>query len=224
MARRPAVPGVDRREQILEAALDVFAEDGFEGATTKEIAARADVTQGLIYFYFPSKEDLFFAAYKHRAKQAFTHLRLPAADECDEPPEVVIHRAVAEFLEELETPRNLCLMRIMMRVMAQGADRGSGTPLEERRHHIREQTRTISDAFRHYLDAQVARGAVQPVDTALATEVFFGGMMVAVMRRASGEETLAHLSRDELAHQLVDIFLHGLLVPHATAPAASAKA
>jgi AcrR family transcriptional regulator len=35
MARRPAEPGVDRRQQILGAALDVFAEQGYEGATTK---------------------------------------------------------------------------------------------------------------------------------------------------------------------------------------------
>ncbi|MGZ3639196.1 MAG: TetR/AcrR family transcriptional regulator, partial [Ktedonobacterales bacterium] len=68
MARRPALPGVDRREQILEAALDVFAEEGLNGATTKEIAARAGVTHGLIYFYFPSKDDLFNAAFEHQAQ------------------------------------------------------------------------------------------------------------------------------------------------------------
>lgn len=224
MARRPAIPGVDRREQILEAALDVFAADGFEGATTKEIARRAGVTQGLIYFYFPSKEDLFFAAYEHRAKQAFTHLRLPAADESDDPPEVVIQRAVSEFLDELEAPRSLCLMRIMMRAVAHGAEREPASPLREQRQRIREHTRAISDAFRRYLDAQVARGALRPVDTALATEVFLSGMMVTVMRRASGDDTLAHLSREALAHQLVDMFLHGLLAPRSAAVAASGGA
>ena len=48
MPRKPAVPGVDRRQQILEAALSVFAEQGFEAATNKEITERAGVNQGLI--------------------------------------------------------------------------------------------------------------------------------------------------------------------------------
>ena len=50
MSRKPAMPGVDRRQQILEAALSVFAERGFEAATNKEITERAGVNQGLIYF------------------------------------------------------------------------------------------------------------------------------------------------------------------------------
>jgi len=40
MPRKPAVPGVDRRQNILDAALSVFAEQGFEAATNKEITER----------------------------------------------------------------------------------------------------------------------------------------------------------------------------------------
>lgn len=47
-----------RRRQILEAAAAVFAEQGFHRATTKAIAAAADVAEGTIYNYFQSKDDL----------------------------------------------------------------------------------------------------------------------------------------------------------------------
>jgi AcrR family transcriptional regulator len=50
------------RERILAAALEVFAERGFEGAKTREIAARADTNLGLIKYYFDSKEKLWRAA------------------------------------------------------------------------------------------------------------------------------------------------------------------
>jgi hypothetical protein len=50
MPRKPAMPGIDRRQNILDAALSVFAEQGFEAATNKEIEERAGVNQGLIYF------------------------------------------------------------------------------------------------------------------------------------------------------------------------------
>ena len=47
-----------RKKQILEAAMQVFLEKGFLGATTKEIADAADIAEGTIYNYFQSKEDL----------------------------------------------------------------------------------------------------------------------------------------------------------------------
>jgi len=48
-------------EKILDAALDVFSEHGFDGATTREIAARAGVNLGLIKYYFGTKEKLWRA-------------------------------------------------------------------------------------------------------------------------------------------------------------------
>jgi AcrR family transcriptional regulator len=50
--------GQATREQLLEAALRLFAERGFKGATVREIAREAGVSQGLIRFHFGSKEGL----------------------------------------------------------------------------------------------------------------------------------------------------------------------
>ena len=47
-----------RRNQILDAAAVVFAEKGFHGATTKDIAGEAGIAEGTIYNYFESKHDL----------------------------------------------------------------------------------------------------------------------------------------------------------------------
>ena len=47
-----------RKKQILEAATGVFLTKGFHRATTKEIAEAADISEGTIYNYFDSKEDL----------------------------------------------------------------------------------------------------------------------------------------------------------------------
>lgn len=226
MARRPAPPGVDRRQQILEAALDIFADEGFEGATTKEIAARADVTQGLIYFYFPSKEDLFFAAFTHQAEQVFEHLKIPD-EESDAPPTVVIPHAIARFVEAMDSPRSSRLVRIMMRTATQNEGReGQGTPLtplKEARCYIREQAQRIGAMFSAYLDVQITRGGLRPVNTALATQFLVSSVMMAMMRRAAGDETLARISRQELVDTIVGIFLHGLL-PQPEAVALSPEA
>lgn len=54
-----------RRQQILDAAAEIFAEKGFQRATTKEIADLADVAEGTIYNYFQSKEALLMELMKH---------------------------------------------------------------------------------------------------------------------------------------------------------------
>jgi len=50
-----------RREEILDAAMEVFAEDGYRGASTEEIARRAGISQPYIFRLFGTKKDLFIA-------------------------------------------------------------------------------------------------------------------------------------------------------------------
>jgi TetR/AcrR family transcriptional regulator len=50
------------RERIVEAALEAFAERGFHGASTRDIAQRAGTNQGLITYHFRSKDELWRAA------------------------------------------------------------------------------------------------------------------------------------------------------------------
>ena len=52
----------ERRRQILEAALTVFGQKGFNGANVSDVAAQAGVSQGTIYWYFESKEELLTQA------------------------------------------------------------------------------------------------------------------------------------------------------------------
>ena len=52
----------ERRRQIIEAALAVFAEKGFNAAKVSDVAARAGVSQGTIYLYFEGKEQLLVQA------------------------------------------------------------------------------------------------------------------------------------------------------------------
>jgi AcrR family transcriptional regulator len=54
--RAPAVR--DTKERVLSAALEVFAERGYQAATVEEIAERAGMTKGAVYYWFRDKEDL----------------------------------------------------------------------------------------------------------------------------------------------------------------------
>src|SRR5689334_23801518 len=58
----------ERRQQIIDGALAVFSEKGFEKATNKDIAEAAGIgSPGLIYHYFQDKSDLFRQVLEQRA-------------------------------------------------------------------------------------------------------------------------------------------------------------
>jgi len=60
VARRSAD---EARQHVIEAAIATFAEQGFHGASTTDIARRAEISQPYIYALFRNKHDLFLAAY-----------------------------------------------------------------------------------------------------------------------------------------------------------------
>jgi AcrR family transcriptional regulator len=62
-ARRPRVakPPDQRRRDILDAALHLFREQGFEATTVQAIASKAEVAAGTVYLYFPSKDAILVA-------------------------------------------------------------------------------------------------------------------------------------------------------------------
>ncbi|MCW0217197.1 MAG: TetR/AcrR family transcriptional regulator [Prosthecobacter sp.] len=59
------LPSDERRERILDSALRVFADRGFHGATTRELAKAAGVSEALMFRHFPTKEDLYLALQSH---------------------------------------------------------------------------------------------------------------------------------------------------------------
>ena len=61
MSNAPRLTAEARKEAIVDAVRDVFAEKGFDGTTTKELAHAAGVSEALLYKHFPSKESLYAA-------------------------------------------------------------------------------------------------------------------------------------------------------------------
>jgi AcrR family transcriptional regulator len=63
------------KRNILEAARDIFAELGYENATTHQIAQRAQLSIGGVYAHFRNKEEIFLMVLEERSKNAYTVTR-----------------------------------------------------------------------------------------------------------------------------------------------------
>src|SRR5689334_349416 len=106
MARTPKVVE-DRREQILEAALRVFARKGFARSTNKDIAVEAGITPGLIYHYFESKEALLQAVIEEASPVQGIRTLPPEA--LAQPIEIFLRFLLKQMLEVAESERFLQL-------------------------------------------------------------------------------------------------------------------
>jgi AcrR family transcriptional regulator len=205
MPRRSLPPGVDRRQQILEAALDIFAEHGFDGATTKAIVAKADVTQGLIYFYFASKEDLFYAAFEHQSQHVVLQGLTNILD-LDAEPESVITQFVVHVVTVMDEPRNIKLLRIWSQSQSMLAKKGG-----EKFSAIKSLATPISTELQTYFEEQIKRGKLRPIDAHLTANLLTGSIVSSIIRQALGSGEHVSYSREELASGITQIFLHGLL-------------
>ncbi|MCI0414393.1 TetR family transcriptional regulator [bacterium] len=71
----------ETRRRILEAALELFREKGFEQTTMREIAERASMALGAAYYYFDSKEKLVFAYYQASLEEMQEYIARPTIQE-----------------------------------------------------------------------------------------------------------------------------------------------
>jgi AcrR family transcriptional regulator len=205
---------MDRRRKILEAALDAFAEHGFEGATTTQIAARAGATQGLIYFYFPKgKEELFAAAFAQQADQSFGTLDLGPLLASDATPETVLKHAIARIVDVLGSAPCQSMTRVLWRTMANADGSGpsaeGGDRLSETRRCGLAHVQRLVGQIRDYLAAQAAQGELQVDDPGVTARLIVGGMLMAL--RMAGAEEMAEDRRAALAERVAMVYIHGLL-------------
>jgi AcrR family transcriptional regulator len=127
-------PALDRRSQILEAAMVCFAKRGFHQASMHDISAEAGISVGLIYRYFENKEEVISAmADRHkntlqelleRARQASTLLEsleiMFTAHCCENPPQIQSAFVVDLYAEASRNPRLAGLVRDILETAMQG--------------------------------------------------------------------------------------------------------
>ena len=115
--------------QILEAAVKVFARQGFHQSTVAQIAKEAGVADGTIYLYFKNKDDILAQFFSYRTKQVFESFReeVDRAEASLDKLRNLVRRHLAEFqrdrdgavVYQVETHQNSRLAEAQIREMSQ---------------------------------------------------------------------------------------------------------
>ena len=148
----------DRKEQILAAALAVFDEKGYEGATISDIVRRAGVAQGTFYLYFGSKRDALLELARRPMEEVAA--RMESARATVKSFEGMI-RAAARIAFEVVRP-NMELCRLMTQAEQSSNDFFESTAVTQRMHDV------MVSMFRQALDA----GEMEAMDPEMAAVMF----------------------------------------------------
>jgi len=117
--RRTQQRAVETRERLVDAALEVFASHGFEGATTREIARRADIALAALPYHFSTKEALWKAAADRIFGLLGEHFEAHQRDMEEADPQSRLHVLLREFVRF--SAKHPQLHRFMLQ---EGTDRG----------------------------------------------------------------------------------------------------
>src|SRR6266849_3083562 len=108
LARSEVSRPQSKRERILRAATDVFAQSGYFNAKVSEIAKAAGVADGTIYLYFDGKEDLLTSIFREHTRNYLQSLERDVANVIR--PEERIRIAIRHHLETLGRDRSLAIV------------------------------------------------------------------------------------------------------------------
>ena len=164
VSRRDSTPG-PKRDAILRAAIDVFAERGFFSAQVADVARAAGVAAGTVYLYFKNKDDLLVSIFDRSMGDAIAEGRSMAGDVHD--PGERLRRFAALHLSRLGRDRNLAVVfQIELRQSTKFMERFSATLL-------RDYLGLIRDAI---ADGQRAGIFRADINATVAAKMFFGAL------------------------------------------------
>jgi AcrR family transcriptional regulator len=201
MPRTPDV-GEDRREQIIDAAMRVFAQKGFTRATNRDVAHEAGITSGLIYYYFENKEALLQAVLEERSPMKVV-ATIPA-EMMELPPETFLPMIVLRVLDIVENEQFVGLLRVMLPEVLHNP---TVAPFMSR------FIQRILGFLSSYLQRQMAKGTLRnDLNLDVTGQMLVGTVITFVLRRQIVHDTsVLHYTHEELAHAIVNAMLQGII-------------
>ena len=197
--RKEARPG-----ELLDAALDLFVEKGFSATRVDDVAAKAGVSKGTLFLYFPSKEDLFKAVVRENiAKQfptwnkEFNSFTGSSAD--------MLRYAMTSWWERIGQTRASGITKLVM---------SEAQNFPEMAHFYQEEViQPGNSLIRRILERGVASGEFRQLDTEQAVHAVVAPMIFLMMWKHSMGACAASaqiMKPEQFIHMQVDLLLYGM--------------
>jgi AcrR family transcriptional regulator len=193
----------DRREQILEVATGLFAQQGFQGTTTKLIAEKSGVTEALIFRHFPGKEELYWAVIERKIDCAAPLERLlenleAGGDDLD-----ILSRVAFEVLER--RAKDQTLSRLLLYSALEKHE------LSER--FFRNYIANYFEVLARFIRQGISAGRFRKVDPLLAARGFIGMLVYhSWIQELFGGKEVQDFDLHVVSRTLAGVWLQGVQV------------
>lgn len=158
----------ESRRRIVDAAMSLFAERGFDATATKAIADRAEVPSSLLFYYFPTKESLLEELFKGENLSVVARRAFEEVDRGD--PTRTLTAIATQMFRWMEANREHSL--VFFKEMTSHRD------ISARLLKTRENVIAL---FASYLDKQVREGNLMPMDSRAVGNVITSSIMFAAL-------------------------------------------
>ena len=166
------------RERIMQAAMAVFAERGYQATSVDDIARRAGSSKGGVYFHFANKQSIFEALINELVSQLEGSVRLAIAQS---------HGALARVDAALSTVIHTFSTRRALTHLLLVEANGLGHPFDQ---DLRVAREIFLSVIESYLTQAIAEGAIVPLDTRVGACVWLGAINEVVLQWLFAEDPL----------------------------------
>jgi AcrR family transcriptional regulator len=188
------------RDRILKSALRLFARQGYDGTTTKDLATAAKIAEGTLFCHFPNKKAILIEVATSGWIDILTDLLTELS-------EMASYKAVAQVMRRrmLKMQENNDLLRVCF-IEAQ-----SHPELNERiQTDVITKMTEVAEAF---FQTAMDKGIYRQMNPKIVAQVFLGMFAIAgFSNRTIIDPQASPAMLQEIAEVLSDIFLHGVLV------------
>ena len=189
----------DTRARILQTALKLFARQGYDRTTTKDLANSAKVAEGTLFRYFPNKKAILIEVATSGWIEILTDLLTELS-------EMGSYKAISQVMRRrmLNIQENSDLLRVCF-IEAQ-----YHSELRERiQSEVIEKMTDVAEAF---FETAMSKGIYRQINPKIVAQVFLGMFAIAGFSRETIIDPEASpKAMQEMAEGIADIFLHGVL-------------
>lgn len=191
----------DRRSAIVRAASELFAERGFRGVTTRELAHRVGVTEPVLYEHFKTKRELYSAIIEDTSRRDFDSgsQLLEKSAQTDEPK--VFFSKLATMIADYQE-QNPNYMRLILFSALEGHE--LATLCFER------NASAVHKIVIAYIKQKIRQGVFRKTDPAIAARAFLGMTLHYVIFELHFGFKIINSSKKRAISEMVGIFLRGM--------------
>jgi len=198
----------DRRKRILDAAMKLFSEQGFDGTSTRQIAEAAEINEALIFRHFKTKEDLYWSVLEDRIERRGRNRRIRQALESGGGTRDVLV-SIAEALLD-RTADDAAVTRLLFYSALRNPE------LSDR--FFQTYAHQKFELLAEFIERKIFDGELRAVEPMVAARSFMGMIIYHyLVQELFGGGRLKSLEPRELAEEVVDLFLGGTVAVKARA-------